>query len=962
MATLSTVITVSAVDQASGVLNGIAGRFQSLARDIDSNARAIARSTQIAAVQAVSNAVQTVAAPVQNFARQLLSTEAEWSKAMNRVAVATENQRDLEARAGMQSEAAQTARHQANLRRLAETEARIKEVAQRSVFKAAETASAFSDMVFGGISENVARAMLPLAAQFAQAAEMPIQQAAASLPRLVRGTFGSAAVNDPERAAGLSRFTATAAVAAANASGASVRDIEEGLRLAAPTILGAERRQLEREAARRDDLSPAQRVAWVEEGLKRAFVNLSAQIAAGVQNGHGGSEVGRGLASTNARLGALPPKAQRMLESNNLNPMDYLVLAPNAGERMGVNLRRVLPNVPTQTMDEVAAIYADQTRTATQRFQAANEALAQRGGAGRTAMGTQDALKAASVLREQQAAIAERVETNRMIRDLEARGVNAATLKEAFGAYHAPKIAGMEGAEVERIRRETQGRVDQPGYLESQEAQRMAGLYGALEKLTGALDSAKRAFFATFGPELIDLMGRAEAALESFSNTLNARHPDGSYVNQELRNLVRNVAIAGGALVALAPVLATVGAAGLGAWALGKAFAAVAATVATVVKVAGVIAGVFASIPVAIGAAVAALAGFAIFKDLGGSLAPFLTAVEHVKAAFASLWEAAKAALSGDWSKAGDLAMSALRSIGAGLWSLGESLGKAALGALQAAGAGIASWASETWQRAVNLGKNLEADFDAAMQRLGANVLAASAKVGETWDSVVSSIKGKASEIGAAIQSAIESALSYVSGLWSAFEAKVTGWIACLKARLPGFLGGTSAEGQSPAAPAVPRAPELPQGLGGVDWAEPFRRMSGAASEADRPVTTVAASLRDVGGNAGAAAGQLEAVRTALGALSRVPMPTMPAMPSSPATPAPAAATVQPINGTQSAGGFRSFDDMGVVPRAQRVEIGAGSIDVRVRAERGTQAFTSAQTSGRIAAKLDAGLSDTAWI
>jgi len=981
MATFSTQIVVSAIDQASGVLSGIAAKFQNVANSINQNARSIARSAQVAAVAATTAAVQSVAAPLQNFGRDLLRNEIEWSRVQNRTAIATENARELENRSGMRSEAVQAARHAANVRRQTESLALIQKVAKETIYNATQVGEAFAEMNLAGVPEASARAMLPLVAQYGQAADMTMQEAGTSMPRLVRGSFGNQAIADAGRMADLGRFTATAVVAAANVSGANVRQLDEATRTAAPLIMGPERRRLEREAESNAGLrTAAERLNYVETELKKRFINMTAQLATMVQAGHAGSEAGRALAATETRLGALPEKASRVLRTAGLDTMDYQTMAPDSGQRVAGHLERNLPNVSAVARRQIAEVYQNETLTASQRFTEASRILSTRGGANGAALSVQDSLKAVRVLREGHDATVAATDVNGITRELERRGVNPAVFKQAVGQYHAPKIGNMEGAEVDRIRDQTAERVGRNNYLESISEQTMAGLRGAWERLTGAVDAAKKAVWSTFGEGFISLVKSAESAIESVTDKLTARNKDtGEFVNPGLRSIVKWSAIAAGALLVLTPILVTIGIAGLGLLAIGKTFAAIAATAAAVVKGVGAIAAVFLSIPAAIAAVVAAAAGFAIFRDLGGSLAPFMSAVQHVKDALASLWGAMQAVMAGDWTKAGELAMGALRSIGSALWSLGESLGRAALGALSSAWAGIQSWASEVAGRATNLAKNMESDFRAWTDRTGKAI---GDSISAAFDSAVSTVSGAFGKLAQAfndnvvepIKTAWQSVLDSISGAIDRLVGRITGAIESLRSRLPSWAGGTAGEAQ-PAAPALPQPPavSVPQVPLSYNVAPTMptpdvsaltgaaKAVEGASRDAATPAGTLAENAGKIAAQAAAAASNLDAVSRSLSSLSNMRI-TLPQI-SAPQAPAAPAATPAPTPGQQGVvQPFRSFAEQGVEGRPGRVAVsGNVGVDVRVRAEPGSQARTIAQTRGDIRSKIDAGLNDAAF-
>lgn len=986
MSTFSTQIIVSAQDQASGVLNSIASKFQAVAKSIDSNARAIARSTQVAAVAATTAAVQSIAAPLQNFGRDLLRNEVEWSRVQNRIAIATENARELEHRSGMRSEAVQAARHAANVRRQTESLALIQKVAKDMIYNATQVGEAFADLNFAGVPEAAARAILPLVALYGQAADLTMPEAGTSLPRMVGGAFGRGAIQDAGRIADLGRFTSSTVVAAANVSGANVKELDAAVRVAAPIVMGPERRRLEREAEANPALADAAaRLADVEAKLKQRFTLMTAQLATMIQAGAQGSEAGRSLAATTTRLGALPEKASRVLRTAGVDTMQFQTMAPDSAQRIVGHLERNLPNVSAVARQQVAAIYQNETLTAAQRFQEANRAIATRGGINGAPLAVQDTIKAARVLREGHDATVAATDVNGIIAELERRGVNPGTFKQAIGTYHAPRIGNLEGPEVERIRRETEERASRNGFLESISEQTMAGLRGAWERLTGAIDSAKKAVWSTFGEGFISLVKSAESAIESVTDKLTARNTDGSYVNQGLRDIVKWSAIAAGSLLVLTPILVTIGIAGLGLLAIGKTFTAIAATAAAVVKGVGLIAGALMSIPVAIGAIVAAAAGWAIWSDLGGSLAPFLSAVQHVKDALASLWETGKAALSGDWSKAGELAMSALRSIGGALWSLGESLGKAALGALAAAWEGIQGWGRDVWQSMHNLGRNVYADAVAWGRDIAKGIQ-------DGFDGAVSGIRTAFGNLWTSFDAAV---IQPIRNAWS----ELMGWLARQidRALAPlnaarkalGYEPISVTQPDQPAAPALPQTPavsvpqvpmspviSMPQAPSvplshniaptmPTPDVSPLtgaaKAVEGATRDAAGPAGTLAEQAGKIAGQAAAAASNLDAISRSLSSLSslRVSAPQI-STPQAPAAPAAPAAT--PGQQGQAVQPFRSFADQGIDGRPGRVAVsGNVGVDVRVRAEPGSQARTIAQTSGEVRSKIDAGFNDAAW-
>ncbi|QCK87447.1 hypothetical protein E8L99_17625 [Phreatobacter aquaticus] len=967
MATLSTIISVSAQDQASGVLNTLASNIQRLAGQTASATASMARNVAtVAAVQA-SQAAQAVAAPIQNAARSMLNGEVTWQRAANRYAMATENLREAEARSwGATDRQIEARREQmvgANMRRHREALALAHQVARESGISAGQVLNGMADLAFAGMRDHVVRALMPGIAKYALAGDTDLQTAATATRQSVMAIGGEDALNNAQRATEIARRANTQTAAAANATAAKVQDIEMAMRSGGNAYVANARRAAIADADQRG-LSGAERQRIIDEAVFKARREAVADAGQLIDRGFEPGQAGRAVGAMTNRLSAMTPQGRRAALDAGVNPLDYMTLPPNVGQKIMESVVRSLPQLPEATRRAAEAVWNDTTKSVRQRYDEANAIIAQRGGAGGTAMTVRDSLKAQRLAQEAVENNAVSVDIRRMYNELKARGMNEATMRRVFGAHYSPEIAELDPARSAAIAKQIEGAENNPLYLESLSNIMKTGLPAAVHALSAVFDEFQKKLFETFGPEVIAGISKLREMLTSVTDAISAKDGNGDFISPGLREVVKWASLAAAGLAVVAPIIAGIALAALGLKVVWGGLMAIAAGALAVVKFGAAIVGALMSIPVAIGAVVAAAAGLAIFNDLGGSLAPFMAAIEAAKAAWASLVEAGKAALSGDWSKAGELAMSALRSIGSGLWSLGESLGRAALGAVQAAGPAISSWASEVWQSMKQLGKNMEADFDAAVMRFGESVRSG---VGATvewltgaWDSAVASVSAKFTALGDAIKSAIQGALDTVTGTFDRFMARIDGWIASLRSRLPSFLGGTPAE---PATPAVPSVPQL-QGPAGADWTEPFKRMGGAASEAERQVTPVSTAIRDVGTNAGSAAGQLDAVRNALSAIARMPVPAMPSMPAAPSPAAPAVPAVQPVNAGQSASvqGFRSFQEAGVEPRAQRVEIGSGSIDVRVRAERGSEAFTSAQTSGRIAAKLDAGVNDSAWI
>lgn len=987
MATFQTSIVVTAQDQASGILSGIAGNFARVAGSIDASARRIARSTQVAAVQAAHAAAQQIAAPARSAGRAIFEASLEYSKMTNDMAVATSNARDLQERAGMRSEAAIMAQREANMRRLQTSLGHINDVARQTTFNVSEVGKAFNQLNLQGLSEDAARAILPAAAMYAQAAKLSAPEGADSLLRMTAGAYGRPAIQDAARAADLSRHTGNMLVATADVSGADVRQLDQAMRVALPAVIGPLRREWEREAQSRFT-DPTERLRYVENKIMERARSLMADAATMIQAGAEGGQAGRALASTESRVGAMTPRGRRFLEANGIDIREFQTLGENAGSAIAAGIARQLPNVPQATRDRVAAIYNQPGISAAAAQDQAIRELAERGGANGGRMTTRDFTTAQRIAREQHDAVVRQVDVQGLYNRLEQKGVNAATTRAALGQHYGPQISSIEQAESTRIREAARARMAAADVIAEKNRQLMADLAGAWARLTESMTGAKIAVGDVFKPAVIAGFKRAEEILDSITSKLNARKADGTWENPGLRDTVKYLGYAAAAAVALVPVLVTIGTAALGIWAVSKAFAAVAATVAAVVKGVGVLVGIFASIPVAIAAVTAALAGWAIFNDLGGSLAPFLSAVQHVKDALASLWEAGKAALSGDWSKAGELAMSALRSIGSGLLSLGESLGKAAMGALSAAWDNAKVWWGGVGQWIADKAKSMESAFDGWMQRAGTAIGDA---VSGAFDSAVTTASAAFGRLAQAfnanvvepIKTAWQSALDWINGAIDRMVARVGAAITSLRERLPSWAGGITP--QAPAAPvpqgpavqvplsfnAAPPAVSVPQVPLSQNIAPTIpapdvspitgaaKAVEGATRDAAGPAGTLAENAAKIAGQAASAASNLDAVGRSLSSLSnlRVSVPTLPQTPAAAAPAAPAApaqqGAVQP---------FRSFADQGIDGRPGRVTVaGNVGVDVRVRAEPGSQARTIAQTSGEVRSKIDAGYNDAAW-